>query len=290
MFSLIFNRILLFCILTNVIFSQITNIQIRVDTERLRKAINNELDNFELTLFNYIRLTEFAPDAMDIDFTIELHFFIEEIKKKGNFTQFNAQLLAHNGLDQQYFSKGLEFSYYPGQNIYYNGQFESLRSIIDYYVFLIIAGDLDTYDYLGGETYYKKAEEIALSGKNSSFNRGWSDRRQKVKFLNNNIDLRKAKLHFFIALDNYYNPQVITNDTQLELEKFYNSIIDIDINIGNDKDTQVFLKGHADQIGLMFNKFNMFEEIVNLIQYDNMMLELLNKYLPEDYHYKINKK
>ena len=40
-------------------------------------------------------------------------------------------MLVTNGLDQQFFTKGVEFSYYSGQTLFYNNQFESLRSLID---------------------------------------------------------------------------------------------------------------------------------------------------------------
>ena len=160
------------CVLIN---AQFTDAKVVMDTDRLRKSLNNELDIFEVTIQNYLLTTEFAPDAMDIEFSIELHFFLEDISERGNEKLFSTQILVHNGLDQQYFTKGVEFSYYPGKNMFYNVQFESLRSIIDYYAFLIIAGDLDTYDLMGGETYYKKTEEIALDGK--SF----------VNFCNSNI-------------------------------------------------------------------------------------------------------
>ena len=101
------------------IFAQFSDAQITLNKDRLQQSITNELDNFEISLTNYILNSEFAPDAMDIDFFIEILFVFEGISDKGNHKVFSTQILATNGLDQQFFSKGVEFSYYPGQNFFY---------------------------------------------------------------------------------------------------------------------------------------------------------------------------
>tara|TARA_B100000131_G_scaffold319319_1_gene364967 strand:- start:1756 stop:2598 length:843 start_codon:yes stop_codon:yes gene_type:complete len=267
-------------IITSYIFSQFTDVKINLNKDRLQKSINNELDNFETTIENYILNSEFAPDAMDIDFHIEFLFVFEGISDKGNQKLFNTQILATNGSDQQFFSKGVEFSYYPGQSLFYNSQFESLRSLIDYYCLMVIAGDLDTYDFLGGEKYYKIAEDIALKGKESSYNRGWDDRKSKSEFIKSNHSLRKAKLSFFIANDLYK-----TEDKNIikYLIDFHKSIMDIDNDIGSDKDTKIFLKSHSKTIGLLLSSESMYSEILDLIYYYDDLNETLNSFIPKNY-------
>ena len=266
--------------ITSYIFSQFNEVKINLNKDRLQKSINNELDNFETTIENYILNSEFAPDAMDIDFYIEFLFVFEGISDKGNQKLFNTQILATNGSDQQFFSKGVEFSYYPGQSLFYNSQFESLRSLIDYYCLMVIAGDLDTYDFLGGEKYYKIAEDIALKGKESSYNRGWDDRKSKSEFIKSNHSLRKAKLSFFIANDLYK-----TEDKNIIkfLIDFHKSIMDIDNEIGSDKDTKIFLKSHSKTIGLLLSSESMYSEILDLIYYYDDLNETLNSFIPKNY-------
>ena len=266
--------------ITSYIFSQFTEVKINLNKDRLQKSINNELDNFETTIENYILNSEFAPDAMDIDFYIEFLFVFEGISDKGNHKLFNTQILATNGSDQQFFSKGVEFSYYPGQSLFYNSQFESLRSLIDYYCLMVIAGDLDTYDFLGGEKYYKIAEDIALKGKESSYNRGWDDRKSKSEFIKSNHSLRKAKLSFFIANDLYK-----TEDKNIikYLIDFHKSIMDVDNEIGSDKDTKIFLKSHSKTIGLLLSSESMYSEILDLIYYYDDLNETLNSFIPKNY-------
>ena len=268
-------------LITINLYAQFTEAKITLNKDRLQKSINNELDNFETTIQNYILNSDYATDAMDIDFYIELLFVFEGMSEKGNQKIFNTQILATNSIDQQFFSKGVEFSYYPGQSFFYNSQFESLRSLIDYYALMIIAGDLDTYDFLGGEKYYKLAENIALLGKESAYNRGWDDRKNKSNYIKSNHSLRKAKLAFFIAHDLMTSKETKLFTNQLTI--FHQSIMDIDAEIGSDKDTKIFLKSHSDTIGIMLKKQNLYEEIVDLIYYYDDLKETLNKYLPDSY-------
>ncbi|MAV58377.1 MAG: hypothetical protein CMG07_00295, partial [Candidatus Marinimicrobia bacterium] len=196
---LTFKVITIFLLFIADLRSQFVDVKITLNDERLQQSINNELDNFESNIKNYILNTEFASDAMDIDFSIEILFVFEGLTDKSNEKVFSSQILATNNVDQQFFTKGAEFSYNPGQSFFYNNQFESLRSLVDYFALMIIAGDLDTYDLFGGEKYYKLAENIAASGKESSFNRGWDNRKNKSEDIKENYNLRKAKLYFFIS-------------------------------------------------------------------------------------------
>ena len=107
-------------LITINLFSQFTEVKISLNKDRLQKSINNELDHFETTIQNYILNSDYASDAMDIDFYIELLFVFEGMSEKGSQKIFNTQILATNGIDQQFFSKGVEFSYYPGQSFFYN--------------------------------------------------------------------------------------------------------------------------------------------------------------------------
>ena len=279
---LIIKIITLFLILITNLKSQFVDVKITINDDRLQQSINNELDNFESNLENYLKNTEFASDAMDIDFSIEILFVFEGITDKGNEKVFSSQILATNNVDQQFFTKGAEFSYNPGQSFFYNNQFESLRSLIDYFALMIIAGDLDTYDLFGGEKYYKLAESIAVSGKESSFNRGWDNRKNKSEDIKENYNLRKAKLYFFISKDIFLTKNY-NDDLNHNLKIFHQSILNIDSEVGNDKNTKVFLKSHANEIGLMLDKLKMYQEIIDIIDYDKELKSVLEKFLPKSY-------
>ena len=83
---------ILFCVSLN---AQFTDAKIVLDTDRLRKSLNNELDNFETTIQNYLLSTEFAPDAMEIEFSIELHLLLSLLgptKTKSLYIKLNLKV------------------------------------------------------------------------------------------------------------------------------------------------------------------------------------------------------
>ena len=52
--------------------------------------------------------------------------------------------------------------------------------------------------------------------------------------------------------------------------------MDVESEIGNDKDTKIFLKSHINEIGFMLNNEKMFIEILDLIYYYDDLKETLD--------------
>ncbi len=103
-----------------------------------------------------------------------------------------------------------EFSYVPGQAFYHNeSQFDPLLSFLDFYAYLIIGYDADTFAELGGTPYFQKAADIAARGASEN-SKGWPkggtsyNRQQIVEDLLNSkyAPIRKAYfIYHFHGLD-----------------------------------------------------------------------------------------
>ena len=68
------NLFIFIFILYSNINAQFVNVDITSNKDRLQKSLTNELNEFENNLKNYFLFTDFAPDAMDIEFSMKLHF------------------------------------------------------------------------------------------------------------------------------------------------------------------------------------------------------------------------
>jgi hypothetical protein len=67
------------------------------------------------------------------------------------------------------------FSYDPGQGFYRNQSvFDPITGFLDYYAYIIIGFDLDTWNKLGGSPYFSKAYDITSLGAASGFSSGWT--------------------------------------------------------------------------------------------------------------------
>jgi hypothetical protein len=79
------------------------------------------------------------------------------------------------------------FSYYKGQPLFFDEfQFEDLRSFIDFYMYMIIALDYDSYELMAGTPYYQKASMIAQRSQSSTRSAEWlgtSNQYSRMNFL-----------------------------------------------------------------------------------------------------------
>ena len=67
--------------------------------------------------------------------------------------------------------------------------FEPLTGFLAYYAHLILAGEIDTYEFNGGNGSFELARDIALRGSSSEYRKGWGSRVTLVDNLNRNIEI-----------------------------------------------------------------------------------------------------
>ncbi|MEL7834078.1 DUF4835 family protein [Fodinibius sp. Rm-B-1B1-1] len=97
------------------------------------------------------------------------------------------------------------FEYRPNQTFLHDElQFNPLTSLIDFYVYLIIGYDADTFEPLGGSDYYQQAQNIASLAQSSSAV-GWSrsnNRRNRAQLITNLLQANHEP--FRMALYEYH--------------------------------------------------------------------------------------
>jgi hypothetical protein len=157
--------------------------------------------------------------------------------------------------------------------------FSPLTSVIDYYANLFIATELDTYGYLGGDSYYVKSDEIANSGRSSDYPRGWENRKEKSTKLKENRHLRAIRFHYFAIKDILNSKKVDTKIIQTHLEKCIDdldSILDI---YGNDRNTSLFLNIYGKDFAQLFKQYKLTHAIQILDEVDPDNHSIYSKFL-----------
>ena len=99
-----------------------------------------------------------AADVSDLEIIIDIRLVLESVSLGGSQTTINAQAILVNKevqpdgsmktMDQYFYAKGVQFPYSLGQNMYYTPSFDPLVSFLDYYAFMFIASELDTWEYM----------------------------------------------------------------------------------------------------------------------------------------------
>src|ERR1041385_5918870 len=62
----------------------------------------------------------------------------------------------------RFFDPGVEFSYYRGQELQHGNNYRSLESVIDYYVYIVLGLDFDSFKAQSGTLYFQQAQQDAI--------------------------------------------------------------------------------------------------------------------------------
>ncbi len=172
--------LVLFGFLSNS-FAQELNVKVTVNFEQLNTASKEKLHNFSEVVSDYLNKNKFAGEDWEgepIDCSFNIFF------TSSSETNYSAQVVVtsqrpiyktkHNSLMLLVQDASWSFNYEPNQTISFDpDRFDPLLSFLDYYAFLIIGLDMDSYVSEGGTEYFSKALDIATLGANSSNPQGW---------------------------------------------------------------------------------------------------------------------
>ena len=74
----------------------------------------------------------------------------------------------------RFLDANLDFQYYQGQTLNHGTNFRQLESLLDYYVYIILALDYDSYKRESGTLYFQQAQTVAVVG-NAAKATGWEE-------------------------------------------------------------------------------------------------------------------
>ena len=269
-----FKNTLLISILFCYLFSQFNDVQ--VTYEHNERMIPDDkvyiLEKFNSLIKDYFENTLFSSEYDYLDIPLIIHLIYEKIRFVGDyeFDQIQCQILLTNNADQYYFSKNITFPYSKGKSIYYSPSiFDPLSSFFDYYAYLFIGLELDTYDLFLGSSYYQKCLDLYSLSYNSSNSSTWRVFKENIEIIKNNEDLRKARYNFYFSID-----MIGSDSIQLELIKehmddFLYNIKSVHDNFGYEKYTLKFINTFHIEIADLFKLLSMNEGINFLIQFDD---------------------
>jgi len=260
-----------FCI--NPLIGQFIDIDISIDDRLLRSDEKQEIINLKNNIKSFFQNTTWDDNYSDLDINIYVQLIFEGLAQKGNEKIYSCQALFSNGGDLRYFDKNIQFYYNSGSNLYYDQVlFEPLTGFLAFYAHLILAGEIDTYEFNGGNGSFELARDIALRGSSSEYKKGWGSRVTLVDNINRNIGLRKARLSWYIAMDLFDegNMDAVIEEINLMLDGIEQSYRDI----GRDNHTQYFLKVHSKKIAKLLSMLGQKELLRDMKELDPDRREL----------------
>ncbi|MGE5681057.1 MAG: DUF4835 family protein [Bacillota bacterium] len=164
------------------IFSQELDASVTVNTEKLQTKYRDLLTDFAQQIQGYLNSTRFTSnnwegDRIKCSFNIffdsapdETHYSAQvSITSLRPIYQSSRSSLMLNIIDNNW-----SFEYQRGQSLYFSQyNFNPLTSFLDFYAYIIIGLDADSFNKLGGSDYFTTAYNISVLGSNSSTPAGW---------------------------------------------------------------------------------------------------------------------
>ncbi len=220
--------------------------EVNIDSKNIDDAPRQALSYLDQDIKYYIQNTTWSSDELPTDFTIQLTIYLDSYAQTGYQRIYTAKAFIGNNDDQKYFDKSWKFDYNQGDQLLHTTAFNSLTSFIDYYVYLILAGNMDTWTQFGGNQLYSKAQQVARTAVNADLKQGWKERLEDSEYLYGNQDYRKMKFEYYEAIDLWDNGD--QESAQSMLDEFFQHLSISYRRQDSRINTQNFLKAKHEEL------------------------------------------
>jgi hypothetical protein len=238
--------------------AQRMNCQVAVDMPRLQPQDQQELADLASKLTDYLNNTRWSDSNQDIVLNCNISIIVQTVNQRGSDKVYLAQFLIGSPSGENYYDQSWEFTYIPGQSFeFFRTSFDPLLDLIDFYTYMVIGGEMDTYELLSGSPYYNKCQDIANRGQSSNFATGWKNRLDEAILITDgdHVPLREAKFYYYEGL--YF---VERNPNPEYARQFGEAVIDRLKRVHNKRPNSRALKRFFDAH---------FQELCKLFIYDN---------------------
>ncbi len=184
----------------------------RVDVgfERLTPSQRDYMSDFAQKLTDYVNAqrwtdVDFRGDKIPVNMQIDFmtgsdggEFSAQVVIASQRRTWENGRPTQNTSILMRVLDPKWTFTYFKGQPLYYDEfQFEDLRSFIDFYMYLIIGMDFDSYELLQGTPYYQKAVSIGQRSQSGNRASEWQGSFNQFSRLNFLSELQNAQYDGF---------------------------------------------------------------------------------------------
>lgn len=262
------NKLFLLLFIPFLLNAQVLRVSVDVSFDHLPPIEQQFLENFKTQIEDYYNNFSWTDDEFETDVETKINIIIEVVTEKSFERIYKAQFLVKSISGESFYDKEWEFPYQKGYLFDRASiQFDPLCNFLDYYAYMILAGEFDTYGQTMGTVYYDAALDIANRGTLSEYPRGWSKRLEELLKITHirTRPLREAKPDFFEAMylfqEGKYNEARALGLTVLD------AIAKVVDEQPNNKYLRFFFDAHHMEFAKLFAGDG--DSLKRLIDYDN---------------------
>lgn len=180
--------------------AQELNCKVEVNASQIEGTSESVFKTLEQSISDYLNTTSFTNNNFGPEEKIECRLMLE--LSDVSHDRFSGRLLIQSSRPiynsdytttlLNFIDNNVGFTYREFQPLEFSqiGSSDELTSLLDFYAFIILALDYDSFSPHGGEEYYRKARAIVLQHQNSQ-EKGWEmwqDNRNRTAFLSAYFD------------------------------------------------------------------------------------------------------
>ena len=271
----------IFLLIGSFSWTQFIEVNAELDLRRIGEGDRQLFITLAEDIENYFLNTQFSATTNDLEIIVDIRLVLESGFQGGSQTPINAQAIFSNKMDQYFYAKGIQFPYSQGRKMFYTTVFEPLASFLDYYAFMFIAAEMDTWEYMGGTSFFNRAIEISDLGKDSDWSTGWDDRWKKSRKVKSNQYLRSMRFNYFAAWDEYKYSKEEPDMKIIRtfMNTFFDDMLTLDKKLGSNKETLHFLKAYHENIAELMAELQLRDALELLMFYDHDHKKVYESYL-----------
>ena len=263
------SKIMIYLFLLAVISNaQVLKVTASLQYDHLPQEEQDDLSTFADKVEQYFNGYTWIEDEFQYDVTCNVQVIVETVQKKTFEKMYKTQFLISSVSGENFYDKSWEFPYQESAPLNYSkAQFDPLTHLLDFYAYMVLAGEMDTNGLLLGTPLYDKAMDIANQAMLSQYPRGWNIRIAELQKITDvrARPLREIKPHLFEAL--YFLDEDKPMAAYREALKVLDGIKKVYGVLPNSKPMQTFFKSHYRELASLFRGHN--NELNRLIEYDS---------------------
>jgi hypothetical protein len=251
--------------------------QISVDVvlEKLPLIKQEKMKDFPEKVEKYLNEHEWIEEDLP-PFKAHIQLFLEDIPS--NIEDRYKCSIVVSGPDIQYVDERFSFAFQENETLEHDGQHTSLKLLLEFYIYLVIASEFDKMGYLEGDRYFTKARNAVKAGLFDRFIRGWDRRDDLMKKIDgeNFKKFREMKDFYFYGLAVWDEDKKSARENIAKAMKMLQEAMYYDSDLQAGKD---FISAHYQTICDIFKGSNNKEPIKILAELDPDHAEVYQQYL-----------
>ena len=237
--------------------------------------------NFKQILEDYLTNYKWTKDEFIGDLKVNWTLLLQDMSASYQ-DRYKAQLVISNNSDVQYSDRRCRFAFQKGEvPVHSDNNWDSLTSLLDFYMNIIIAEEMDKFGHLLGTPYLEKAKLIAEQARFGlgQFIDGWDLRVELIEDLLNDKTKKYREMKDF-----YFYGLYFSKEDPAKARTYIKEAINILDEVKKEenpkyKRSEKFLEAHHIEIIELFKDSNDKELFQKMIRLDPDRANIYSEYL-----------